>query len=64
MSNNDDYLVKVTNLLNKNEKDYKDKRMILYHLSTEKKTSIFNLTKKDEEKFGRRIDETLSKIIL
>jgi hypothetical protein len=35
--------------------------MILYHLSSEKKSSIFNLNKKEEEKFGKRIDETLSK---
>jgi hypothetical protein len=61
MSYPDNYLTKITDLLNKNEKNYKDKRMILYHLSNEKKSSIFNLNKKEEEKFGKRIDETLSK---
>jgi hypothetical protein len=60
MSYTEDYLTKVTNLLNKNEKNYKDKRMILYHLSNEKRSSLYNLHKNDEEKFSKRNDETLS----
>jgi len=57
------YLSKVTNLLNKNEKNYKDKRMILYHLSNEKESTLFNLTKKDEEKFDKKIQKTICDIL-
>ena len=36
--------------------------MILFHLSSEKDNTLFNLSKKDEEKFHKRINGTLSKL--
>ena len=34
--------------------------MILYHLSSENEGTVFNLPKKDEEKFEKRVLQTLS----
>jgi hypothetical protein len=33
--------------------------MILYHLSSENEGTLFNLPKKDEEKFEKRVQQTI-----